>query len=164
MSFFSSEVIAALAAIMTAIATFMAAIAARKMLKHEQFQEKNKVLFLKHQSEVEHLQKLIASFAKVIALASLEWNDERNQNLDSSIQEIQLHVSVLESLNTRISEDIVQWVREKDSDGKGISQVVYYELGNLHAVTGEQHKEFLKSKMEDLKKIQDKMFSSMTKI
>ena len=164
MSLFSSEVIAAFAAFMTAIATFMAAFAAWKMLKHEQFCEKNKILFLKHQSEVEHLQKLIASFAKVIALASLEWNDERNQKLDASIREIQFHVSILESLNTRISTDIVQWVREKDSDGKEISQVLYYELGNLHAITGEKHKEFLKLKMEELKKIQDKMFSSMTKI
>ena len=164
MSFISPEVIAAFAAAMTAIATFSATIVARKMLKHEKFREKNKILFLKHQSEVEHLQKLIASFAKVIALASLEWNDERNQNLDELLQEIQLHISVLESLNTSISTDIVQWVREKDSDGKGISQVLYYELGILHAITGEKHKEFLNSKMEDLKRIQDKMFSSMTTI
>ena len=164
MSFCSPEIIAAIPAFLTTIATFMAAFAAWKMLKHEQFREKNKVLFLKHQSEVEHLQKLIASFAEVIALASLEWNDERNKNLDAAMQEMQFHVSALESLNTSISTDIGRWIREKDSDRKGISQVVYYELGNLHAVTGEQHKEFLKSKMEDLKKIQDKMFSSMTKI
>ena len=164
MSFFSPEVIAAFAAIMTAIATCMTAFVAWKMLKLERFREKNKILFLKHQSEVEHLQKLIASLAQVTALASLEWNDERNQKLDLSIQEIQLHVSALESLNTPISTDIVKWVTEKDSDGKDIPQVLYYELGNLHAINGEKHKEFLKLKMEELKEIQDKMFSSMTKI
>lgn len=164
MSFFSPEVIAAIAAIMTTIATCMTAFVAWKMLKLERFREKNKILFLKHQSEVEHLQKLIASFAKVIALASSEWNDKRSQNLDASIQEMQFHVSALESLNTSISTDIGRWIGENGSDGKRISQVVYYGLGHLHAVIGEQYREFLKSKMEDLKKIQDNMFSSMTKI
>ena len=165
---FSPEVSVAVAAIMAAIAALMAAIAAWKanstaknMLKHEKFREQNRILFYKRQFEVEHLQKLISSFSRVIFLASLELGDARNRILDEAIQEMQFHVLALESLNISISADITRWIREKNSDGEGIPQNIYHELGELHAITGDKHKKFMQSKMEGLKKIQDKMFSEM---
>ena len=159
----TTEAVSIVVAVASCLAAFMAAVAAWKMLKLEKSREKNRVLLLKHQSEVEHLEKLIASFARVIALDSCGWSDERNQNIDNAIQEMQLHISVLEALNTRISADVTQWVIEKDPDRKSIPQVVYYEIGQLHP-TGHQasYKNFMELKMEKLKEIQDKMYSEMT--
>ena len=143
------------------IATFMSAAAAWKMVSLERFREKNRILLLKHQSEAEHLEKLIASFAKVIALASLQWSHERNNNIDKTTQEIQLHVSVLEALNTKISTDITGWVQKSDQDGNSFARTVYFVLGQLHTL-GTQDKEFLVTKTEELKEIQDKLYSEMS--
>ena len=160
-----TEVMTTVAAIMTTIAAFRAASAARKssltsekMFEHDKFREQNRVLFLKHQSEVEHLQKLIASFSEVIALASREWSDERNQDLDKTIREMQFHVSVLESLNVPISVDISRWERERNSDGQGIPRNVYYTLGNLHAIGIDKDKDFLNRRWKNLKRFRIKCF------
>ena len=144
---------------LAAVAAFMAACAAWKTFRLERFREKNRILLLKHQSEAEHLQKLIASFARVIALGSSQWSHERNQKIDETIQEFQLHVSVLEALNTKISTDITNWSKTHDRHGNSIPQKVHYELGQLHTTIGD--KEFFDSKMEGLKGIQDKMYAEM---
>ena len=54
---------------LAAAAALLTAYVACLMLRHQRFQEKNRIRLLKHQSEVENLQRLIASLAKVIALA-----------------------------------------------------------------------------------------------
>ena len=134
------------------------------MLKLERFREKNRTLLLKHASEIEHLQELIASFARVVARDSEEWRDERNEQIDKAIQDMRFHLSVLEALNTKISADITQWVKARDPEGQTIPQVVYYEIGQLHAVGHSRSVSFgnfVKSKMEELKAIQDKMYSEM---
>ena len=158
----ATEAVSILVAVISSLAASMAALAAWKIVKLEKSREKNRILLLKHQSEVEHLEKLIASFARVTALGSLQWSDERNQSIDKAIQEMQLHISVLEVLNTKISADITQWVMEKDPDGKTIPQIVYYEIGQLHPI-GHQasYRGFIESKVEKLREIQDKMYSEM---
>ncbi len=156
----TGEAISIAVAVISVLAAYLAAFAAWKMLKLEKYREKNRILLLKHHSEVEHLEKLIASFARVIALYSYEWSDERNQSIDRAIQKMQLHIAVLEALNTKIGTDITQWVREKEADNKTVSQIVFYEICQLH--TAGSNKCFLELKMERLKKIQDKMYSEMT--
>ena len=145
-------------------ATGIAALVAILMLRHQRFQEKNRISLLKHQSEVEHLQRLIASLAKVIALVPDEWSDERSQTLDEAIAEMQFHVAALQSLSNVVGADIDQWAVEKDRDGKSISAIIYYDLGMQHAVVGDPHKQFMQSKMDALKGIQDKLFSSVTEL
>ena len=152
--------------ILAAGAAIFAAQVAYLMLKHQRFQEKNRVSLLKHQSEVEHLQKLIASLARVIALASDKWSDEWSQALDEAIKEMQFNVAALQSLSNVVSADIDQWAveKDKDKDGKSIWATIYYDLGKQHALVGDPHKQFMQSKMDALKEIQDKLFSSMTKL
>ena len=134
------------------------------MLRHQRFQEKNRVSLLKHHSEVEHLQKLIASLARVMAVAHEEWSDERNRALDDAIKEMQFHVVALQSLSNVVSADIEKWATEKDQDGNSIAATIYYELGNLHVGISGPKKRFMQSKMDALKEIQDNLFSSMTKL
>ena len=131
------------------------------MVRIERFREKNRILLLKHQSEAEHLEKLIVSFAKVIALGSSQWSQERNDSIDKTVQEIQLHVSVLEALITNISTDITRWVQTSDQTGNSVAGIVYFELGQLHPIAI-GHKEFFESKTKELKEIQDKMYSKLT--
>ena len=149
---------------MSMLATAMAAFVACKILKLERFREKNRNLLLKHTSEIEHLQKLIASFARVVALDSAAWSVQRNQEIDKAIQEMQFHLSVLEALNTKISADITQWGKAKGPDEKTIPQVIYYEIGQLYPIghsTNDGIRNFVESKMGRLKEIQGKMFSEM---
>lgn len=145
-------------------ATVFAALVAFRRLRLQRLQEKNKISFLKHQSEVEHLQKLIASLSRVIAVAHEEWSDERNRALDDAIEEMQFHVVALQSLSNVVSADIDKWATDKDQDGNSISATIYYELGNLHVGISGPKKRFMQFKMDALKKIQDKLFSSMTKL
>ena len=156
-------IVAAGATVIAAGATVAAAFVACKMLKLERFREENRILFLKHESEVEHLQKLIASFARIVALDSAQWGFERNREIDKAIQEMQFHLSVLGALNTKISEDIVQWVTAATPDRETIAQIVYYQVGQLYSIGHEGRINFFKCKVEDLKKIQDKMYSEMIK-
>ena len=149
-------VIAALAAVMTAFV-------ACKMEKLERLRDKNRILFLKHESEVEHLQKLIASFARVAALDSAQWNNKRNQEIDEAILDMKFHLSILEALNTKISADIGHWAKAENPKGETISQIIDYQIGYLHSTGHEGRTNFFKYKMEELKKIQDKMYSEMTK-
>ena len=158
---FNPEVITAFATFMAAIAASMSAYVAWRVLKHDKFREQNRISFLKNQSEIEHIQKLIASFVEVMFLESLEWGDERSHGLDKAIQTMRFHVSSLESLNAVTSTRIAQWVREKSPDGKEVSQVIYYELGQSHVITGGKHREFMQLKLEELKDIQDTIFYSM---
>lgn len=136
---------------------------AKQSLKHEKFREQNRILFLKHQSEIEHVQKLIASFTEISALASSDWGDGRSHNLDEKIQDIRFHVSSLVSLKTPISDAIDHWSRDKDQNDKSIPRIVYGVLGQSHAMIGEEEQEFLKSKLVELYDIQGKLFSSMIK-
>ena len=149
---------------LAAVAAIASAIAAFLILRHQIFQEKNKVLLLKHQSEVEHLQKLIGCLARVIALASREWSDQRSQALDQAVEEMQLHVAALQSLSNTVRKDIDQWATKKDPDGNSVSALIYYDLSMQHAAVGERHKQFMQAKMDVLKVIQDKLFASMTKL
>ena len=132
---------------LAAAAALLTAYVACLMLRHQQFQEKNRIRLLKHQSEVENLQRLIASLAKVIALAPDEWSDKRSQALDETIEARQFHVAALQSLSNVVGADIDQWAVEKDKDGKSISATVYYDLGMQHARVGEPHMQFMQSKM-----------------
>ncbi len=158
----TTEAVSIVVGVMSMLAACSAALAAWKMLKLEKSREKNRILLLKHQSEVEHLEKLIASFARVIALYSYKWSDERNQSIDRAIQEMKLHIAVLEALNTKISTDITRWVIEKGPDTKTISRIVFYEIGQLHPGDHKaSNKSFMELKMERLKEIQDKMYSEM---
>ena len=150
--------------ILAAGAAAFAARVAYLMLRHQRFQEENRLSLLKHQSEIEHLQKLIASLARVVVLASDEWSDERSQALDETIMEMQFHAAALQSLSNVVGADIKQWALEKDKDGRSISATIYYDLGTQHAVVGDPHKQFMQSKMDALKEIHDKLFSSMTKL
>ena len=159
-----TEWVAIVVAFMSAIATCMAACTALKMLKLERFREKNRTLLLKHASEIEHLQGLIASFARVVAWDSEERREGRNQQIDKAIQDMQFHLAVLEALNTTISADITQWVKARNPEGQTIPQVVYYQIGQLHPIGHSDRVSFgnfVKSKMEELKGIQDKMYSEM---
>ena len=156
-----TEAWASLPGIVATGATVAAAFVACKMLKLERFREKNRILFLKHESEVEHLQKLIASFARVVALDSAQLGLSHAQEIDKTIQGMQFHLSVLKALNTKISEDIARWITAATPEGETISQIVYYQVGQLYAIGHEGRINFFKYKMEDLKKIQDKMYSEM---
>ncbi|MYA30651.1 MAG: hypothetical protein F4Y31_05385 [Gammaproteobacteria bacterium] len=144
-------------------ATSLTALVAYLMLRHQRIQEKNRISLLKHQSEVAHLQKLIASLAKVIALASDEWSEERSQAINKAIKEMQFHVTALQSLSNVVAADVDQWAVGKDKDGKSISAIIYYDLGMQQVIVGDAHKQFMQSKMDALKRIQDKLFSSMTR-
>lgn len=150
--------------LLSTVATIFAALVAYWTLRLRQFQEKNKISLLKHQSEVEHLQKLIASLARIIAIALEEWGHERNRALDEAVKDMQFHVAALQSLSNVVGADIDKWATEKEPDGMSISAIIYHELGNLHARVGDPEKQFMQRKMDALKKIQDKLFSSMTKL
>ena len=147
---------------LAAAAALLTAFVACSMRSLQRNQEKNKISLLKHQSEVEHLQKLIASLAKVIAIAPEQWSDERSRALDEATKEMQFHVAALQSLSNVVGADIDQWTVEKDEDGNSISATVYFDLGTQHALVSDPHMQFMQSKMDALKEIHEKLFSSMT--
>ncbi len=74
---------------------------------------------------------------------------------------MQFHLSVLKALDTNISGDIAQWITARTPDGETVAQIVYYQIGQLYASGHERRINFFKYKMEDLKMIQDKMYSEM---
>ena len=158
-----TEAWANLPGIVAAGATVAAAFVACKMLKLEKFREKNRLLFLKHESEIEHLQRLIASFARIVAWDSVRSGYRRTQEVDKAIQDMQFHLSVLKALNTKTSEDIALWERTATPSGETIAQIVDYQVEQLHSIGHEGRKCFFNYKMEDLNKIQDRMYSEMMK-
>lgn len=151
--------LAAFASISAAIAAWKSSSVSKKTLQHQKYLEQNRVQFLKHQFEVDQLQKLIASFTEINALFFSEWGDERNKNIDRSIREMKFHISALKSLNTSISADIEQWESDENAE---FSRMIYYVIGQLHSKAEESYRDFLIYKMEELKKIQDKMFLSIS--
>ncbi len=155
----TSEILLIIPPIMSAFAAVGAWIVAIMTLRHQKFLEHNRVQFLKHQIEVDHLQKLIASFAEINFWLFSEWEDERNKNIDRSIHEMKFSLSVLKSLNTSISSDIKRWELDEKAE---FSRIIYYEIGQLHPVSTEKYRVFLTSKMDELIMIQDRLFSSIS--
>ena len=84
--------------------------------------------------------------------------------MNEAIEEMQFHVAALLSLSNVIGADIHEWAVEKDKDGKTIFATIYYDLGKQHARVGDSHIQFMQSKMDALKEIQDRLFLAMTKL
>ena len=91
----SPEIVTAIATSMAAIAAIASAIVAYLTLKSDRFRERNKILIVKHQLEMEHMQKLIGAFAEVCCLEPMVWSDARSQGLDKTIEALQFHVTSL---------------------------------------------------------------------
>ena len=84
--------------------------------------------------------------------------------MDEAIKEMQFHVAALQSLSNVIGADIHRWAMGKDEDGKSVSTTIYYDLGTQHARVGDTHFQFMQSKMDVLKEMQDRLFLAMTKL
>ena len=85
-----------LAAVMSAIAAWYSAKTAARSHVFQTTVAKNTVLNLKYQNEIKHLQNLINNFSEIRAWTFDNNNKNRNVELDRLIDNMKLHVNVLE--------------------------------------------------------------------
>lgn len=155
--------IAAIAALLSAVAAFKANSTAKSSIKLQQQLENSKLSFIKHQESLKLLQSIISSFAEIEALAKSERCDKNRQRIDSVISRFQSDIEILKAINSEIGTMIYSWEIEHKVGGDSIPQVVYYMIGNLHAIIGGKYDEFFHVKKHELSNIQEELFKFIAK-
>ncbi|AMF96704.1 hypothetical protein ACUSRQ_005086 [Vibrio harveyi] len=155
--------IAAVAALLSAVAAFKANSTAKSAIKLQQQLENSKLSFIKHQESLKLLQSIISSFAEIEALAKSDRCDENTQKIDEVISRFQGDIEILKAINSEIGALIYSWEIEREVESDSIPRVVYYIIGNLHAIIGDKYDEFFKAKKLELSNIQEQLFKSIAK-
>ncbi|NOI26740.1 hypothetical protein [Vibrio mediterranei] len=153
--------IAAVAALLSAIAAFKANSTAKSAIKLQQQLENSKLSFIKHQESLKLLQSIISSFAEIEALAKSECCDKNTQKIDEVISLFQSEIEILKAINSEIGALIYSWEIDREVGSDSIPRVVYYIIGSLHAISGDQYDEFFKAKKRELSNIQEQLFKSI---
>lgn len=153
--------VSAVATIFAGIATFAAAIAAILAYKLQRALAESRLQLLKGDALLKNIQSLIATFADIHATAKKDWSKERIETLRLLSENIRYTETVIKSLNPSIGARVEEWRISPDDQGNSIPRVVDYVLGGMGATIGDQYDDFLFSKAEDLRKIQDEAFKVM---
>ncbi|WP_196356335.1 hypothetical protein, partial [Vibrio harveyi] len=72
-------------------------------------------------------------------------------------------IEILKAINSEIGALIYSWEIEREVESDSIPRVVYYIIGNLHAIIGDKYDEFFKAKKLELSNIQEQLFKSIAK-
>ena len=166
------EIALAIATLLAAISALGSYAAARATLRLERLRDQRKTFFLKHQAEIEHIQKLIAALASIIVDEKRDYShqDDRMQAIEKSVDRFLFHLDVLLSFSTPTSSKIDEWWTAESPDREnllGTGILVNHTLSNIlcqglrfqYGILRDQEREFLSSKMTALRKIYDDIFT-----
>ncbi|MGF1826171.1 hypothetical protein L4D17_18100 [Vibrio splendidus] len=155
--------VAAIAAILSAVAAFKANSTAKSAVKLQQQLENSKLSFIKHQESLRLLQSIISSFAQIEALAKSDRSDNNNEKIDTVISQFQTDIEILKAIDSEIGTLISKWEIDREVENDSIPRVIYYIIGNMHAIIGNKYDEFFNTKKLELITIQEQLFKSIAK-
>ncbi|QJX02742.1 hypothetical protein HML84_16030 [Alcanivorax sp. IO_7] len=117
---------------------------------------------MKDEALLKNIQSLIVTFANIHATAKQDWSTGRIERLRSLAGNLRYAETVIKSLNPSIGAKVERWRISSDADNESIQRVVEYILGGLGAIIGDKYDDFLFSKAEDLRRIQDDAFEDIS--
>ena len=158
---FEPEWVSAIATGLAGIATIAAAFTTFLAYRLQRALAKNRQQLLKGDTLLKKIQSLIASFADIHATAKQDWSSERADKIHTLSVDIRYTETVIKSLHPGIGMKVEQWRISTNNEGESISRVVDYILGGVGAIIGDKYDDFLFSKAEELRKIQDLAFEEV---
>ncbi len=155
--------ISVIAAGISCVAAITASIISWKAGRYQKTIEGNRLLLLKNQDAINHLQKVIGTFAQIKATAETEWSAERTEKLKTLSDEVKYQSSIISSLNQVVGEKLYNWKVSKNGHNESVPYIVSHILANNGAIIGDKYDRFFRSKSIELELIQDYLFNSMLK-
>lgn len=154
--------VSAVATVFAGIATFAAAVTACFAYKLQRTLAKSRQQLIKGDSLLKNIQSLIVTFANVHATAKKDWSTERTEKLRSLYKNLLYTETVIKSLNPNVGGKVEKWRISSNAQGDSIPRIAGYILGGLGATVGDKYDQFLFSKAEDLRRIQDEVFEEIS--
>lgn len=133
--------------------------AAEKAIDLAKIHQADRIRMVKGHHELEHMAKLIVTFAELRAIAVADPSPARDQELTAAIGSIEFQVRVLESLDEERGRQIGNWLEPER--GRRLVTVARSVYGTRRRL-GRRDREFLATKMTALHELQDCLFASMT--
>ncbi|PAU73942.1 hypothetical protein [Halomonas salipaludis] len=153
--------VSAAATAFAGVATIAAAFTAFLAYRLQRALARSRKQLLKGDTLLKNIQSLVATFADIHATAKQDWSTERTEKLRALSARIRYTETVVKSLSPDIGTKVEEWRISSDNEGNSIPRVVDYILGGMGAIIGDKYDEFLFSKAEDLRRIQDQVFEEI---
>jgi len=153
--------VSAAATAFAGVATTAAAVTTFLAYRLQRSLARSRKQLLKGDILLRNIQSLIATFADIHATAKQDGSIERTEKLRELAENIRYTVTVIKSLHPGIGKEVEEWRTSSDNEGNSVIRVVDYILAGHGAIIGDKYDQFLFSKAEDLRKIQDQVFEEI---
>jgi hypothetical protein len=142
--------VSAAATAFAGVATTAAAVTTFLAYRLQRSLARSRKQLLKGDILLRNIQSLIATFADIHATAKQDGAIERAEKLRELAENIRYTVTVIKSLHPGIGKEVEEWRTSSD-----------YILAGHGAIIGDKYDQFLFSKAEGLRKIQDQVFEEI---